>query len=92
MQTPFITDLYVTARALTGVGVPNAALAIRYLDHTGRQVGTSVVSAADLAEQARAMLAVAEAAILCAADADGVAPVIHHHFPIMRDLRVAEAA
>lgn len=92
MQTPFITDLYATARTLTGVGVPNAALAIRYLDHNGRQVGTSIVTAGDLAEQARAMLAVAEAAILCAAGADGAAPVIHHHFTIMRDVRVADAA
>lgn len=93
MQTPFITDLYATARPLTGVGVPNAALALRYLDQkNGNQAGTSIVSAADLAEQARALLAVAEAAILCAAAADGAPPVIHHHFPIMRDLRVADAA
>ncbi|MGT2515097.1 hypothetical protein ACVOMT_13510 [Sphingomonas panni] len=92
MQTPFITDLYATARPLTGVGVPNAALALRYLDQNGNQAGTSIVSAADLAEQARALLAVAEAAILCAANADGAPPMIHHHFPIMRDLRVADAA
>ncbi len=92
MQTPFITDLYATARPLKTGGVPNAAIALRYLDHTGRQVGTSVLTAADLAEQGRAMIALAEAAILCAAGADGAAQPPHHHFPMMRDLRVAEAA
>lgn len=92
MQTPFITDLYAMARPLKAAGARSAAIALRYLDHTGRQVGTSVLTAADLAELGRAMIALADAAIRCAAGADGAARPPHHHFPMMRDLRVAESA
>lgn len=92
MQTPFITDLYATARPLKAGDIPNAAIALRYLDRAGNQVGTSVITAAELAEQGRAMIALAEAAILCAAGADGATVPVHHHFVMMRDVRVAEAA
>lgn len=92
MQSAFITDWRAVAVPLATAKGPDAAISIRYYDHTGRQVGNSVATAAELAEQARAMLAMAEAAILHAAGADGAAKPPHHHFPIMRDVRVGEAA
>ncbi|MGN5376125.1 hypothetical protein [Sphingomonas hankookensis] len=92
MQTPFITDLRAVALAQSESNPTTAAVSIRFYDHTGVHVGTAVTSAVDLAQQARAMLAFAEATALHAAGADGAAKPPHHHFPIMRDVRVSETA
>lgn len=92
MQTPFITDLRAVTVPLDGPKGPAAAISLRYFDETGRHIGNSVMSAAELAEQARALLAMAEAAMLHAVGADGAVKPPHHHFPIMRDVRVTEAA
>ncbi|MGW8190137.1 hypothetical protein [Sphingomonas hankookensis] len=82
MQTAFITDLRATMVPLAKAGGTSAAISIRYFDHTGRQVGTSVTTAEELATQARAMLAMAEAAVLHAANADGAVRPPYHHFPL----------
>ncbi len=92
MQTAFITDWRARTLPPSEAGVTAPAIAITYHDHLGRPAGTSVILAADLAKQARALLAMAEAAMLHAAGADGVAKPPRHHFPIMREVRVAEAA
>ncbi|WP_230769509.1 hypothetical protein [Sphingomonas sp. Leaf4] len=92
MQTPFITDWRAKALTPADAGVTAPAISIQYHDHLGRPAGTSIILATDLAEQARALLAMAEAATLHAHGADGVAKPPRHHFPIMRDVRVADAA
>lgn len=91
MQTPFITDLRAVAVPVATATGPTAALSIRYFDHTGRQVGTSVALAADMIVQGRALMALGEAAILNAAAADGACMPKPVHFPIMRDVRIADA-
>ena len=92
MQTAFITDLRAVAVPVATATGPTAALSIRYFDHTGRQVGTSVALAADMIVQGRALMAMGEAAVLNAAAADGACMPKPVHFPIMRDVRVGEAA
>lgn len=91
MQSAFITDLRANAVPVANARGTDAAVSIRYFDHAGRQVGNSVATAKEFADQARAMLAFAEAAILYAAGADNAAKPPHHHFPVMRDLRIADA-
>jgi hypothetical protein len=91
MQTYFITDWRAVAVPVASATGSTAAFSIRYFDQAGRQVGTSVTTAADIVAQARALLAMGEAAILHAAAADGAALPPRHHFPIMRDVRVADA-
>ncbi|MGW8189556.1 hypothetical protein [Sphingomonas hankookensis] len=91
MQTPFITDLRAVAVPVATATGPTAALSIRYFDHTGRQVGTSVALAADMIVQGRALMALGEAAVLNAAAADGAWMPKPVHFPIMRDVRIADA-
>ncbi|MBD8677950.1 hypothetical protein [Sphingomonas sp. CFBP 13720] len=88
MQTPFITDLRAAALTPIDGGVVNAVVSLKYFDQDGRHAGTSVILAGDLAEQARALLAFAEATVLHAAGADGADRPPHHHFPIMQDLRI----
>ncbi len=92
MQTPFITDLRAKALSSTEAGVTEPALTVQYYDEAGRHVGTSVILAREFAAQARAMLALAEATALHAVGADGAAKPPRHHFPMMRDVRVADAA
>lgn len=91
MQTAFITDWRAVAVPVATATGPTPAFSIRYFDHTGCQVGTSVTTASEMVAQARALLALGEAAILHAAAADGATPPPRHHFPIMRDVRVAAA-
>lgn len=87
MQTHFITDL--RARVFTGEAT-SPALTINYTDASGRPVGTSIVSAEELATAGRALIALAEAATLFGAD--GATRPDPLHIPIMRDVRIAEVA
>ena len=90
MPIPFITDLTLKA-APVAVASGEHPITISYTDASGRVVGTSIVSVAELAEQARAMLAMAEAMSWYVHGAGDAAPP-RVHCPMMRELRVGEAA
>lgn len=87
MQTPFITDLTVTARKATALP---ALVTVRHLDHEGRTAGTSVMTAQQLAETGRALLAMAEATVLhCVAPETNLAPP-RIAVTLMHDVHVAD--